>query len=175
MPIVLALALILSGGATAAARHAEPGDFLYPIKVNVIEQARAGLSFSTEAKAQWEEHRAEERLKEAAELETKGELNAENRTDIEGRFNSHVARVRDLVAELRAKGNTQAALSVESALEASIQRHLDLKVDVRAEAEHGNEVRQAAHELRDNIRDSLKGLGELRLDIQTDDRDDSDE
>lgn len=172
MPIILALALLLSGGATVAAQHAEPGDVFYPVKVGFLEEARAHLSLSTEAKANWEAHRAEERLKEAQELEVEGKLNTENRTDLEERFDRHVARVKELIAELRAKGNTQAAISVEATLEAAMQRHLDTQTNtsasVKVSAEDKEKVQKTAQEIRDRVHDSLQTLGEIRLELKED-------
>ena len=69
MPIILILALMFGGGGVSyAAEGAVPGDVLYPIKVSVNEEARDLVTFSPEAKADWESRLVERRLEEAEKL-----------------------------------------------------------------------------------------------------------
>ena len=87
MPAFLGILLILGtagvGGVSLAAEGALPGDLLYPVKVGVNEEVRAAVSFSAEAKTEWDARRLERRLEEAEKLAHKKEFNAEARARVE--------------------------------------------------------------------------------------------
>src|SRR5436309_3366576 len=79
MPVfaIITILALMGGGTSLAAQNALPGDFLYPVKVNVNENIVAGLAFTAEAKAKVETDLAERRLEEAAELAEKSHMSAE--------------------------------------------------------------------------------------------------
>ena len=60
--MALILILVLGGGTAYAAEGALPGDTLYSIKVDLVEEAVAVVQVSDSAKAQWAAQRAERRL-----------------------------------------------------------------------------------------------------------------
>lgn len=91
-PVALALIVLLAlGGGTAyAAEGALPGDALYSVKVDIVEEAVAAVTISDEARVRWDVRRAERRLEEATALATAGRMTVEVETEIEQRF-EHVA------------------------------------------------------------------------------------
>ncbi|MDO8601974.1 MAG: DUF5667 domain-containing protein [bacterium] len=168
MPIILAIALLFSGGVSAAAQNTQPGDLLYPVKVGVNEEVRAALSLSTKAKAKWEAHRAEERLEEAAELEAEGRMDAETRAELEERFDMHIQRLREFIDRLEAQGRIESAAEVtaefEAMLEAALNADGDTDVDVEIEVED-TAIRQRVN----NTLQTISNLGnklELKIKIE---------
>ncbi len=183
MPIVLALVLIFSGGATLAAENSNPGDLFYPVKVGVTEEIHAALSLSTEAKAKWEARRAERRLEESAELEAEGRLDAETRAEIEERFDMHIQRLREFIDRLEAQGRIESAAEVtaefEAMLEAALNASGDAEVDLEIEVEDTairqriNNTLQTISDLGDKLELKIKieNENEAEVEVEVDDDD----
>lgn len=125
MPIALAIILFVTagGGVSLAAENALPGDALYSIKVNVNEEVRARLAVSSEARTDWEIQRLERRLTEAAEVESRGEVEEEVRSKIEEVFARQARNVEARIADLEARGNAVAAAQLSSNSEAILNVH----------------------------------------------------
>lgn len=125
MPAFLGILLVLasSGGISFAAEGALPGDLLYPVKVGINEEVRAAVSFSAEAKANWDARRLERRLEEAEELAHKKEFSAEVRSKIEENFEAHAERVERRIADFESKGEVQSAADLSSNFETSLSAH----------------------------------------------------
>jgi len=62
------------------------------VKVHFNEEVQAALTFSDEAKADFEAVRAERRLDEAEELSVKDTVDAQTRADIEANFKEFADR-----------------------------------------------------------------------------------
>ncbi|MDP3793466.1 MAG: DUF5667 domain-containing protein, partial [Candidatus Uhrbacteria bacterium] len=92
--IVIAIIVVLGGGTSLVAQTSLPGDALYPVKINVNEEAQAFLQTSIEAKARWEVERAERRLEEAEELTVKSTVTVDARMRIEKNFSQQAERVK---------------------------------------------------------------------------------
>lgn len=122
MPIVLILALLLSGSVSVAANNTVPGDILYPIKVNVNEQLHSAVSFSNESKAAFEAERANRRLVEAEQLAAQGKLTAEVAADLNARFVEESDASRAYLADVE-KENPEAAAKISANLEAALGTH----------------------------------------------------
>jgi hypothetical protein len=123
MPIALVIALLLSGSATFAAERAMPGDFLYPVKVNVNEEVRGMVALNTEAKAEWEAKRAERRLEEAEKLALSGEIKVEVMQKLEQKFNQLAEKAEARITKLEDAGKVEAASKLNASLEARYEIH----------------------------------------------------
>lgn len=143
MTIMLIIALLVGGGASASAEGALPGEILYPIKVAVNEQVVGWLSFSEEAKAKWEAKIAGRRLEEAEELSSKQRLDADAKTEIEARFKAHADRVAVGIDKLEAEENFEAASEVASNFEVSLRAHEKI-LKMFVEQGHNGKVRDIA-------------------------------
>ncbi|MDO8523689.1 MAG: DUF5667 domain-containing protein [bacterium] len=141
LAIGLILALSAGGGVALAAEGAIPGDILYPIKVNVAEKVESAFAVSDTAKANLETRFANERLKEALELASRGSLDARARADLEGRFNTHVESAERHIAKLRARGDAKGVTDVEGRLESSFDVHAIAFMDLDASASVGTSTK----------------------------------
>lgn len=65
---VAAVFLVMASSLTVAAQQTVPGDWLYPLKVDVYEPIKGALIFSAEAKSAWEAERSIRRLQEIEQL-----------------------------------------------------------------------------------------------------------
>jgi len=153
MTIFIAILIALTGGASAAAEQALPGDALYNVKVNVNEEVRGWVTLSDEAKANWEAVLAIRRVEEAEKLAVKADssLDAEARADLEARFQAHADRVEARIARL-AEVDAEAAADIAANFAASLKAHDRIISDISASANGQTEL-----ELR-----SLKAKIELR-------------
>lgn len=93
-PIIAGLLIVALGGSSAGAaslaESALPGDFLYPIKVNVNEEVRAALATTPAKKADVAIARAERRIDELNALAARGEVSPEVIAAADERIDEHV-------------------------------------------------------------------------------------
>jgi hypothetical protein len=74
--VLAALVLVIGGGSLSfAAEGALPGDWLYPIKINVNEKAKEITLRTSEARVAWQEKRIERRLEELDKLVADNKIN----------------------------------------------------------------------------------------------------
>jgi hypothetical protein len=161
--IILALVLAVSGGTAFAAEGSLPGDALYPVKVGINEQVRAGLAFSAEAKAEVQADLAERRLSEAERLAARGSLSEEHLARLEHRFEAHAERVRARIQQFEDSDRAEAASNVSARLEASLRAHeqilLRLSGDVDGEVEPN--VRLILQRVREHLTDAERSTDRL--------------
>ena len=100
-----------------------PNELLYGVKVNIKEEVRRVLSFSTQAEAQWESERAVRRLEEAEKLESRHDLSQETALKIEANFQKHSSKVLDTIEKLETKKDLKSASQVSSGHESSLRAH----------------------------------------------------
>jgi Domain of unknown function (DUF5667) len=137
---VLLLVLVL-GGTSFAAESALPGDFLYPVKVQVNEKIRTAFTVSPEAKTEWASEQAERRLAEAEALAAQNRLDASNQAKLEASFESNAQEVRNGIVRLEASGNATASVQAASRLDDDIKHGIKLKLSVpRLEIESENTI-----------------------------------
>ncbi len=97
--------MLVFGSVVYGAENALPGDFLYPIKVNVNESVQGAFLTSLEAKANWESEKFVRRLEEAESLVRMGKLDDKALEEVEARIDEHFAK-KD---ELESKGKKNVA------------------------------------------------------------------
>lgn len=127
MPILLAIALLLSGGASFAAQKALPGDALYPIKVGINENVMSWLTLSNEAKANFDAELATRRLEEAEKLAAKSRLTADVRTQIETNFKEHSDSVQ---ARIKNFDDPEKGAELSAQFETSLKAHQKILLDI---------------------------------------------
>lgn len=161
IPAMLGIVLIIaaSGGSiTYAAKDSLPGEFLYSVKVSVLEEVPVLLAFSYESKAKWEALRAERRLAEAEALAVTGTLDPEAARKIAEDFSKHVARIDRWNKEAHESHN-ELADNMQTVL---IRMQAVAEV-TPALANTEGDAQFAAEAMRDTARASIDGLrAELR-------------
>ncbi len=170
MPIFIILALLLGGGGVSLeAQKAVPGDALYSWKTHVNESVGGALAIGAEAKAEHESAVAEERLKEAEELEAKGDISADAKAELEANFKDFADRIAARAAELQADGKADQALDLTSRFETALQAHADILAKLAAK--NGSTDNDAASLLSDILekgRDITKARVEAEAKVSTD-------
>src|SRR3989344_5605445 len=170
MPIIILIAIILSGGTSMAAERSLPGDALYSIKVGVNENVRGWLALSDEAEASLQAALATERLKEAEKLAVKNRLTAETRVIIEQNFEEHASRVENRVDKFQT-GNAKKALEVNSNFQTSLEAHLRILSDIGVSLDGETEEQLSELILKINprkdgvIKSASENENEIRLEV----------
>lgn len=149
----LALLVALGGGTAAAAENAAPGDALYPFKIHINESVRGAIAVSTDAEADWQSTRAVRRLEEAADLAAKGTLNTETREKLRAKFSIHQEKAERLLADLRAKGKTEAAAAVSAKMETNLSAYNEILTTLKRS-------RPASADLLEAIRSEVRSESE---------------
>ncbi len=179
MPIIAAILVVIIGlGGSVAAESSLPGDVLYPVKIGVNENVRAGFTLTTRGKARWNMRRAERRLEEVEALIAGDILTQEKAGDNHVNFRTHVEAAKKEIAALRASGDISASAEVSTELEALLRAHASVlsRVAIRSgdtrdalkillsalENESGISGRLADDAARMNIAGSASGSG-MRL------------
>lgn len=118
----LILIVLVGSGAASAAEGSLPGSVLYPIKVRVTEPVRAALSFSAQARSNFEIERANRRLSEYAQLVSE-EGAEEADEELAHSLALHVESAKDAIADLSANGEESDALAAATDLHATLSAH----------------------------------------------------
>jgi len=130
-PAMLVLCLVATGGGVSFASNAAlPGDFLYPVKVNVNEEVRSLLTFKDESKVEWEIERSERRLEEAEILEERGEFDEEVRELIADQLEEHTEFIDEVTEEIEEEKRIEVALELEERLEEVLEEKEEVLVKV---------------------------------------------
>src|SRR3989344_877589 len=161
MAIILIFALVAGCGTSFAAEHALPGDVLYPVKIEFNEQVRGLVSFSNEARAEWDVWRAERRLEEATELAVHGELNAEVRAEIENSFKSHSDKAQE---RLERSDDDVKAVSVSSDFETVLRVRERVLVGISAQA--ATSSKSEVDKLLIEVHDRVEKIGQTRVEAE---------
>ncbi len=137
-PVAAALiaVLVLGGGTVYAAEGSLPGDALYAIKVDVVEEAVAAATISDEGRARWDARRAERRLEEAIVLRAENRMTNEAQTEIETRFEHLADAVESRAQRIKEKRGRAAAITVLAEFEGTLRKHDTrlAKADMKAAA-----------------------------------------
>lgn len=167
MPIALiALVALLGGGASVAAQHSLPGDFLYPVKVHVNEEVRAGLTLGAQNKAQWDAQRAETRLEEAAELSVKEKVDTQVTARIEASFQTFADRVQQRIDALKASGDVEAAATIASQFETALSAHQKVLANLSSrDQESKTEVEGLHSDVKTTLQTTMKARTNLETEI----------
>lgn len=147
MAIALLIALMIGGGTTYAAEGALPGDFLYPVKVEFNENVESAFAFTNSSEAKLQADLAKERLMEAEQLATKGELSAEVSSDIRARLSEHYTEATDLSNKAEIEGDVETAAAVRASLLTTLRASVGVLTNLDATVD-GNESTSLVNDVR---------------------------
>ncbi|MFA5840819.1 MAG: DUF5667 domain-containing protein [Candidatus Paceibacterota bacterium] len=168
--LAIALIIALSGGASAFAEKAVPGDLLYGVKTFVNEPVAGVFAFTKEEKTEWKERLVERRLDEAQKLVSRGGLSEVNRVNLENQIKVKIDEFNVNVNELalqknqdinssdlniRLRASLAAYKNVLEALSAEPTLAVDTKVEtdkfINALAEYNDKVKNDNKNLELNV------------------------
>jgi len=132
-----ALCIVISGGVSAIAEGALPGESLYAVKVNVNEKMQSLLAFTDESKASVEAALAVRRLEEVKVLAKSGNLSLQVEENAKTRFAKHSQTLEQHLEKLNAKGDGDAVVAIGGKYENGVVSAYETFVGVR---ENDNQV-----------------------------------
>lgn len=156
--------LIVGSGVAYAAEDAVPGDFLYPLKVDIVEQIRTRLTFSEQEKAKWEGTRALRRLEEVEQLSATDELTHDTLVRLQGSFEKHVEDAERHIDSVADTGDIQTAQQLSGDLEVFLRAHHSVMDTLSQERKSNADLRDAIGKVREGI---LKKTKEKYSPVQT--------
>ncbi len=118
------LIVMVTGGSSLAyaSTAALPGDTLYSMKVNGVEEVQAAIQTSHQARAEFEVKRVEKRLGEAVTLAAQGKLDEKKKESITENLSRHTKKVSEETTKL-IEENPDTAVEVSAKLALSLQAH----------------------------------------------------
>ncbi len=157
------LLIVFVGGREAvfASEESLPGDALYAVKVNIVEPVRARLTFSQEAKAEYESTRAKKRMVEAETLASTGNLDETKQKEIAVLLETHTKALEKSLIELDKEKSSDKIDDIVRNFQAGMNAHakvLDIIDSDQKEEDtpEGNEISKTARASVDTIRTNWK-------------------
>jgi len=135
MPIIVLIAVLVSGGASLVAENALPGDALYPVKISVNEGVRGMVAVTDASQARWDAQRVERRLAETAELAAEGKLDSDVHAELISQFDMHANAFDRHVESVEADQDQQTAFELHSEFEATLKAHERLLTNLASQEE----------------------------------------
>ncbi len=157
--VIALLATTSTFGMSFAAGDALPGDLLYPVKVNVNEEVKGAFKISHESRIEFEQTRAELRLKEASQLASEGRLDSKKQEAVAKLFAEHTEAVTEQVQEVEESDPVLAA-EVSTEFEAALDTHE--AVLARLIVEGDDEGNKGAQQLVEQVRTAANEAEKLR-------------
>jgi len=122
--------LLASGGTLLASETALPGDFLYPLKINVAEPAGDILTIGTSAKTKRAAEKVDRRLNEAEKLVSEGRLTPTAVNEVQKQLTSQINKFNDLNRQLEKTAPLAEVADLHSNYEARITAHSQVLTEV---------------------------------------------
>lgn len=152
--LIIAIMLALTGGTSAVAEKAIPGDALYQMKVSFNEPVAGLFAVSKESKAALQERLVERRLQEAQKVVAKNTLSTSTQAEIETRVNNQIAKFTLAVKNLSEDKN-KAVSSSELAvrLESALQAHQNILERITTEGKLATSTKESVKELLSTLKE----------------------
>lgn len=134
MTAVILLVLMIGGGTSFAAQSALPGDFLYPVKVEINENVESAFAVSNKSEATLQAKLVEERLSEAEKLAVKGTLTNEASLELRNRIEAHYMSARSFGEAAEAEGELELSVNTIASLDGIFNSYATTltEIDVKA-------------------------------------------
>jgi hypothetical protein len=161
MPYIATIMLValFGGGTSVAAQSSLPGDFLYPVKIQINEEVRSFLAFSPESKVRVEIDRVQARLEEAETLMKKGKFDTEARQSVESNLVDRVSAISYKISDIKTN-NQELAESLKSEYETILdtgQKNIfaQVAVEISPTSAEAQELEINAEVFRDAVSEKL--------------------
>ena len=123
MLTALFIAVLIGGGTSFAAEGTLPGDFLYPVKVNINENIQEITALSDVAKVNVQTNLATRRLEEAEKLAVSGNLTPSVSSELKTNFEKHVIASKKSISKIEKEGDLSTAALVSSDFQVALEAH----------------------------------------------------
>lgn len=161
--VVSSFVVFVGGGVALASTGSLPGNILYPVKVNVVEPLHSALTFSTQARAEYESSLATERLVEAETLANEGKLDKSKEDKLNLLLANHTEALNKSLDKLRRSSEDEDADDeIVTEFQARMNAHarmigiLSNNGSRDSDKEEDNEISKTARDRANKIRDALK-------------------
>lgn len=115
----LVVLVVFGTGTSFASQNTLPGDLLYPIKVNVLEEVKAQFLPSS-SRPVYEIKRAQARVGEVKKLAAQNKLSDEVKVAVAARLDDHIATVKKEISTYKEKGDLKHVLEISNSLELAL-------------------------------------------------------
>lgn len=156
--VIVAILVAVSGTTAVVAESSLPGDMLYPMKVTVNENVRAGLTWTSQGRAEWDVRRVERRLEEIEERIRESALTPEMSDSADMYFRSHIEAAKRKIDSLRKSGNVTASAEVSTELEGTLQAYAAMFSRITT---RNADTRDALKNLLGSIKNESRIIGRL--------------
>lgn len=160
--LAVAVAAALGGGAAMAAERSLPGDALWSFKIHVNESLQTSLAGSAEARATRHIEAIETRMEEAEQLVAEGRLDTRAHARIEQNVNAHTMKITNVIADLEAAGNLDAAADIAARYQATVAARAAALAEIESDA--SEKVSASLSPLLIQVRAALDHASELSAD-----------
>lgn len=148
------LIFFIGGGISYEASTALPGDLLYSLKINTIEEVRGAFIKSPEEKLIYNQSRVAKRIDEVLILAEKGDLTIEKSVEVEKALDSHIAEIEAVAKELKETNPESFKTTTEN---------LTPKME-----QHKNELKEVSDKVEVEIKDTEKNIEvEMKTQVAT--------
>jgi hypothetical protein len=154
----------LVAGCAQAAQNSLPGDFLYPIKIQVNERIERALASNTETRARVALKQAVTRLEETEKLIATKKMDVFNKVSIDKDVVYASSYVTDSIAKLKAEGQADLAIQISSDFEDSMISHEKNIADVLKDVPESS--RKSLEAVREHIKSGIVLSATLRADLE---------
>lgn len=167
VPVAVILIIVLFGGTAFAANYALPGETLYSMKVKVNEEIESWVALTPDANLRFEQVKAERRLEEAEKLTVKKKkITPKAKAQIKENFSKNATKVKEIVTELAASGESTKAAEVKAEFEGKLTAH---SVVLSKLANNEDEIVEIDDEAKTDIAEINSLVDAHIVDLQTED------
>lgn len=172
--LILMIMLAATGGTSAIAEKAIPGDALYQVKVSINEPVAGLFNVSEEGNANWQERLVERRLEEAQKVATQGTLSTSTQAEIESNINNQIEKFTKAVKKLSENDNKAVSSSeLIVRLESALSAHQNILERAEKEGKISTSTKETARELRSALKENEDEVKNHREEMESTLGDDS--
>lgn len=172
--LIIAIMLAVSGGTSAVAENAIPGDALYAVKTSINEPVAGLFAVGGEAKATWQERLVERRLEEVQKVVAQGSVSTSTQAEIQSNVNNQVDKFTLAVKDLsQDKDNAVVSSELSVRLESALHAHQDILERATKEGGVSTSTKEMAKELLATFKERESDVKDHREEIELSLGDDS--
>ncbi|MDE2399681.1 MAG: hypothetical protein KGL67_01580 [Patescibacteria group bacterium] len=152
---IVILIIIITGGTSAFAERAVPGDLLYGIKTSVNEPVAGIFALTKEEKTEWRERLVERRLKEAQKLVARNNFDESKRVILETKIKSQIDEFNTSANELALeKDKSRNSSDLNIRLQASLRAYQDVLKNLSEQSNTNTETKNETDKLVSTLEES---------------------